>query len=60
MDYQGQIGTVAGISTTVAGIAVLPATGEVSLLRYTAIAAIVTGATLVLTQIAVWLYNKAN
>lgn len=57
MDYQG---TVAGATTTVAGVAVLPATGETSILRYISIAAIVTGGTLLFMQVAVWLYRRAN
>lgn len=60
MDYQGQIGSVSGISTSVAGVALLPATGETSVLRYVCIAAIVTGVTLLLTQTAVWLYSKQS
>lgn len=60
MNYQGEVGTVAGVSTTVAGIAVLPNTGGSSILLYVGIAAIVTGVTLVTTQVAVWLYRRSR
>jgi hypothetical protein len=60
MNYQGEVGTVAGVSTTVAGIAVLPNTGGSSILLYVGIAAIVTGVTLVTTQVAVWFYRRSR
>lgn len=58
MNYQG--GTVLGTSTTVAGIALLPDTGEVSLLTYVGIAAIVTGIMMIGLQIGVWAHRRSK
>lgn len=60
MNYQGGTNLLAGTSSTVAGIAVLPNTGEVSLLTYVGIAAIVTGAMMVSLQIGVWVYRLSK
>ena len=54
MNYQGGVTVVGGVSTTTAGIAVLPNTGEVSVLTYVGIAAVVTGVVLVALQLGVW------
>lgn len=58
MNYQGGLTAVAGVSTTVAGIALLPSTGEISLLTYVGIAAIVTGSMLVALQASVWILKR--
>lgn len=50
MNYQG---SVIGGSTVVAGVAVLPKTGEGSILRYVTVATIVTGVILLILQIVV-------
>ncbi len=60
MNYQSGTTVAAGVSVTVAGIAVLPATGETSILSYVAIGAIVTGVTLVLLQASVFVYRLIN
>ena len=60
MNYQGGTADVAGASTTIAGIDMLPETGEVSLLTYVGIAAIVTGVLLVTLQTGVWAYRHFN
>ena len=58
MNYQSGVSTVAGVSTTVAGIAILPSTGEVSLLTYVGIAAIVTGTVLLGLQAGIWFIKR--
>lgn len=60
MNYQSGTNLLAGTSSTVAGIAVLPDTGEVSLLTYVGIAAIVTGCMMVSLQLGVWIYRQAK
>ena len=60
MNYQGGSTVVAGTSTTVAGVALLPETGEVSLLTYVGVAAIVTGITMVTLQVGVWAYRRSK
>lgn len=50
MNYQG---SVIGGGTVVAGVAVLPKTGEGSILRYVTVATIVTGVILLILQIVV-------
>ena len=50
---------VLGVSTTVAGVALLPNTGGRSLLAYGAIAAIIIGITAVVLQIAATLYRRS-
>lgn len=60
MNYQGGTNLLAGTSSTVAGIAVLPNTGEVSLLTYVGIAAIVTGLMMIGLQVGVCVYRLAK
>lgn len=60
MNYQGGIGTLGGIggSTAVAGIAILPNTGSISILRYVALAAVITGVTLVVLHLGAVVYRR--
>lgn len=58
MNYQGEINVLGGVTTVTAGVAVLPNTGEVPVLLYVGVAAIVTGITLLGLQTAVWFYRR--
>lgn len=60
MNYQNGTGVVAGTSTTVAGVALLPTTGDTPWLMYVSVAAIVTGVTLIALQVGVWAYRRRN
>jgi LPXTG-motif cell wall-anchored protein len=60
VNYQSGTTAAAGVSVSAAGIAVLPATGESSILSFVAIGAIVTGVTLVLLQATVYIYRLLN
>ncbi len=62
MNYQGDINIVGGMGGggIVTGVALLPNTGNVSLLQYVAIAAIVTGAILIGLQAVVVVCRRFN
>lgn len=57
MNYQGGVGAAAGVSSTAAGVALLPNTGGTPILLLVGIAAIVTGVTLMSLQFGVWFYK---
>lgn len=54
----GNAGTVAGATTTVAGVAALPNTGGNTLLTIVSIAAIAIGVTAIVAQVAVMAYRR--
>lgn len=60
MDYQSGNTAVLGATTSIAGIAALPNTGDTPVLSYVAIAAVVTGIMLIGLQIGVWAYKRSN
>lgn len=56
--YQNNTGQVLGVATTsIVGIAALPATGGNPILTFAAIAAVVVGGTALLLQVGVGLYR---
>ena len=58
--YQGVLGVATSTSSTVAGVALLPNTGETPILMYVAVAAIVTGVTATVLQIVANVYRRSN